>query len=155
LAANYNLSMKKILFLVIVAASLAACNKTVKEQTVKDVFDFEAFAKTMYDDSSNRFADLRILPYDATDIKNLTVKQKELVYYLSQAALSGREIVYAQNYKHNIQIKRTLEEIYQKYTGDKTTADWKAFEVYLKRVFIITMLKRSFYQPLAKPILRN
>lgn len=135
MAANYNLSMKKILFIAIVAAAFAACNKAAQKQETKDIFDFEAFTKTMLDDSSNRFADLRILPYDATGIESLTVKQKELVYYLSQAALSGREIIYAQNYKHNIQIKRTLEEIYQKYIGDKNTADWKAFEVYLKRIW--------------------
>ena len=55
----------------------------------------------------NVFADLKVLTYDASSINELTVKQKELVYYLSQAALSGREIIYAQNYKHNILIKRT------------------------------------------------
>ena len=56
----------------------------------------------------NRFADLKILKYDASSINDLTTQQKELVYYLSQAALSGREITYAQNYKHNIFIKRII-----------------------------------------------
>ncbi|MDB4107784.1 dipeptidyl peptidase 3 [Bacteroidia bacterium] len=81
----------------------------------------------------NVFADLKILTYDASSLNDLTVKQKELVYYLSQAALSGREITYAQNYKHNILLKRTLEEIYLKYEGDRSFPEWHEFEVYLKR----------------------
>ncbi|MFT4876096.1 MAG: dipeptidyl-peptidase-3 [Bacteroidia bacterium] len=81
----------------------------------------------------NRFADLKILKYDASSINDLTTEQKELVYYLSQAALSGREITYAQNYKHNIFIKRTLEEIYTKYPGDRQFPEFLQFEEYLKR----------------------
>jgi dipeptidyl-peptidase-3 len=81
----------------------------------------------------NEFADLKVLSYDASSINDLTVKQKELVYYLSQAALSGREIIYAQNYKHNILIKRTLEEMYVKYKGERFDPQWHEFEVYLKR----------------------
>ena len=81
----------------------------------------------------NRFADLKILKYDASSINDLTTQQKELVYYLSQAALSGREITYAQNYKHNIFIKRTLEEIYTQYQGDRQFPEFLKFEEYLKR----------------------
>ena len=81
----------------------------------------------------NVFADLKVLTYDASSINGLTLKQKELVYYLSQAALSGREIIYAQNYKHNILIKRTLEEIYAKYNGDKAGGEWMLFDTYVKR----------------------
>ena len=117
--------MKKYFLLLLFAAAFAACNQPAKEE-----------AKTAVEESDpNRFADLKILSYDASSINDLTTKQKELVYYLSQAALSGREITYAQNYKHNIQIKRTLEAIYKSYTGDKTTEDWKNFETYLKRVW--------------------
>lgn len=116
--------MQKYLSFLWLALVLAACNSTNNsQQTAQEAKD------------SNRFADLRILTYDASGIDKLTTKQKELVYYLSQAALSGREIIYAQNYKHNIQIKRTLEEIYQKYTGDKSGEKWEAFEVYLKRIW--------------------
>ncbi len=81
----------------------------------------------------NVFADLKVLTYDASSINELTVKQKELVYYLSQAALSGREIIYAQNYKHNILIKRTLEELYAKFQGDKVGGEWMLFDTYVKR----------------------
>lgn len=81
----------------------------------------------------NRFADIKILKYDASSINELTTKQKELVYYLSEAALSGREITYAQNYRHNVLIKRVLEEVYSKYSGDKENPDYLLFEEYLKR----------------------
>ena len=115
--------MKKFLAIFCLAAALSACNQGPKEESSTEAND------------PNRFADLKILSYDASSINDLTTKQKELVYYLSQAALSGREITYAQNYKHNIQIKRTLEAMYTSYTGDKTTADWNDFEIYLKRVW--------------------
>lgn len=115
--------MKKFLAIFCLAAALSACNQGPKEASSTEAND------------PNRFADLKILSYDASSINDLTTKQKELVYYLSQAALSGREITYAQNYKHNIQIKRTLEAMYTSYTGDKTTADWNDFEIYLKRVW--------------------
>jgi dipeptidyl-peptidase-3 len=121
--------MKKISLLLFAAVLLFACNNAPKEsESMNDSTSAE-------ENDPNRFADLKILTYDASSVNDLTLKQKELVYYLSQAALSGREITYAQNYKHNIQIKRTLEEIYNKYSGDKTTADWANFEVYLKRVW--------------------
>lgn len=83
----------------------------------------------------DRFADLQILRYQVPALEKLSAKQKELVYYLSQAALSGRDIIYASNYKHNIQIRRTLEAIYENYQGDRSTEDWANFEVYLKRIW--------------------
>ena len=119
--------MKKFSLLLLIAATLLACNSN---QTNNSSSTAQADEK-----NPNRFADLKILTYDASGINDLTTKQKELVYYLSQAALSGREIIYAQNYKHNIQIKRTLEEIYRNYTGEKSGEKWDAFEVYLKRVW--------------------
>jgi dipeptidyl-peptidase-3 len=116
--------MQKFLSFLWLALIVGACNSTNTTQSANEE-----------EKDPNRFADLRILTYDASGIEKLTTKQKELVYYLSQAALSGREIIYAQNYKHNIQIKRTLEEIYQKYTGEKSGENWNAFEVYLKRIW--------------------
>ena len=120
--------MKKLLILFLAASILTACNQKAtenKEADAKETFPF-------YEDE-NRFADLQILNYEVNGLDKLTTKQKELVYYLSQAALSGREIIYAQNYKHNLQIKRSLEEIQAKYSGDRNSDNWKHFEVYLKR----------------------
>jgi dipeptidyl-peptidase-3 len=81
------------------------------------------------------FADLQILRYYVPGFNNLTLEQKELVYYLSMAALEGRDILFDQNNKYNLAIRRTLEAIYTNYKGDKNTKDYKEFEVYLKRVW--------------------
>lgn len=83
----------------------------------------------------DQFADLRILRYQVDDFESLSIKQKELVYYLSQAAVCGRDIIYDQNYKYNLLIRRSLEAIYGGYTGDRATDDFKKFETYLKRVW--------------------
>lgn len=81
------------------------------------------------------FADLQILRYYVPGFNNLTLQQKELVYYLSMAALEGRDILYDQNNKYNLAIRRTLEAIYTNYKGDKNTNDYKEFEIYLKRIW--------------------
>ena len=82
---------------------------------------------------SEKFADLQILRYRVPGFEELTLKQKILLYYLYQAALSGREIIYDQNYKHNLTIKRTLEAIIRSYTGDRSTDDYQKFIVFAKR----------------------
>jgi len=82
-----------------------------------------------------QFADLKIMRYQVPGFEALTLQQKELVYYLSQAALCGRDIIFDQNGKYNLAIRRTLENIYLTFNGDKESSDWSAFEVYLKRVW--------------------
>ena len=82
-----------------------------------------------------QFADLQILRYRVPGFEQLSLKQKMLVYYLSQAALEGRDILFDQNGKYNLQIRKLLEAIYIHYQGDRTTADFQQFEVYLKRVW--------------------
>ena len=82
-----------------------------------------------------QFADLQILRYRVPGFENLSLQQKELVYYLTEAALQGRDILFDQNGKYNLRIRRTLEAIYTGYKGDKNTPDFKAMEVYLKRVW--------------------
>ena len=83
----------------------------------------------------DRFADIEILRYKVTDFENLTPKQKELVYYLTEAALYGRDILTEQNGKYNLAIRTTLEEIYKNFNGDKESADYKGFVEYLKQVW--------------------
>ena len=82
-----------------------------------------------------QFADLKVIQYQIPGFEQLSLKQKKLVYYLSQAGLEGRDIMYDQNYRHNLSIRIAFENIYQKYTGDKTTALWGHFENYLKRLW--------------------
>ena len=82
-----------------------------------------------------QFADLQILRYRVPGFEDLSLKQKELVYYLTEAALQGRDILFDQNGKYNLTIRRMLEAVYTGYKGDKNTPDFKAMEMYLKRVW--------------------
>lgn len=100
---------------------LASC----ATQEEKDDFDYTV----------ESFADLEILRYKVPGFEELSLQQKELVYYLSEAAAYGRDILYDQNGKWNLAIRRTLEAIYQDYAGDRESDDFKNFEIYLKRVW--------------------
>lgn len=82
-----------------------------------------------------QFADLQLLRYQVTGFEDLTLRQKELVYYLSQAALEGRDILFDQNGKYNLQIRKLLEAVYVSYSGDRQDEEFKALEVYLKRIW--------------------
>ncbi len=83
----------------------------------------------------DQFADLQVLRYQVPGFETLAPAQKELVYYLSEAALCGRDIFFDQNYKHNIRIRRTLDAIVQGYTGDRTDPRWDEFMTYVKQVW--------------------
>lgn len=83
----------------------------------------------------DNFADVQVLRYRVNDFDSLSLKQKELVYYLSQAALQGRDILFDQNNRWNLAVRRTLEAIYANYQGDKESNDYKEFVTYLKRVW--------------------
>jgi dipeptidyl-peptidase-3 len=84
---------------------------------------------------TEQFADAKILRYQVPGFEVLTLDQKKLVYYLSQAALCGRDITYDQNFRANLLIRKTLEAIYQDYKGDRNSSDFKEFVIYLKRVW--------------------
>lgn len=83
----------------------------------------------------DQFADLSILRYQIPGWEELTLKEKELVYYLTQAGLAGRDIFWDQKYRHNLEIRSALENIFQNYNGNKNTEQWNSFEIYLKRVW--------------------
>lgn len=82
-----------------------------------------------------QFADLQILRYRVPSFEQLSLRQKQLIYYLSQAALEGRDILFDQNGKYNLQIRRLLEAVYTHFEGDRTSESFRALEVYLKRVW--------------------
>lgn len=82
-----------------------------------------------------QFADIKIMAFQVPGFEELSLKQKKLVYFLSQAALCGRDIIFDQNYKHNLRIRKTLEEILQHYSGDRKVQEFDDFVVYLKRVW--------------------
>lgn len=82
-----------------------------------------------------QFADLQLLRYRVNGFEELSLPRKQLIYYLSQAALEGRDILFDQNGKYNLQIRRLLEAIYLHYEGERSTSEFQALEVYLKRVW--------------------
>ncbi len=82
----------------------------------------------------DRFADIEVLRYTVPGFNELSPKQKLLVYYLTEAALQGRDILWDQNGRYNLQLRRTLEGLYQNYKGDRSSAEFLAFEKYLKQV---------------------
>lgn len=95
-----------------------------------DMCDKDHFEYTV-----DRFADLQLLRYRVNGFDDLSLRQKTLVYYLSEAALEGRDILFDQNGKYNLRIRRLLEAVYTGYQGDRTTDGFRALEVYLKRVW--------------------
>ena len=79
----------------------------------------------------DEFADIKILQYEIPGWENLSLEKQKLVYYMTQAGLSGRDMMWAQNYRHNLTIRKALENVYTTYTGDKNTEDWKNFETFV------------------------
>ena len=118
--------MKRRLFYSrILATSFLDMECESKQQVSNENFDYTV----------DKFADLQILRYQVPGFEELSLKQKELIYYLSEAALEGRDILFDQNGKYNLRIRRMLESIYANYQGDKTNGEYKNLETYLKRVW--------------------
>ncbi len=126
--------MKKI-FIAFIALGLTAwCYFQFKDQvaqlpkseTENGPFEYEV----------DRFADIRILRYKLDGFDKLTTKQKEFVYYLTQAGLAGRDIMWDQNCKYNLEVRSIFEKIYTSYSGDKTAEEWLNLETYLKQLWM-------------------
>ncbi len=106
----------------LIALSISSCNM---DKTQTDEFDYTV----------DRFADIEVLRYQVPDFDSLTVKQKALIYYLTEAAINGRDILWDQNGKHNLRIRQTLEQVYTNFAGDKNSAEFKGLEKYLKQIW--------------------
>ncbi|MBL7932121.1 MAG: dihydrofolate reductase [Bacteroidia bacterium] len=131
--------MKNYLMLAVAAAVLSSCQSSDNELAGMKV-EPKVVADTMkpaeeFNYAVEQFADLRILRYRVQDFEKLDLKTKTLLYYLSQAALSGRDINYDQNYKYNLVIRKTLEAILSTKSHDSESEDFKKLEVYAKRVW--------------------
>ena len=111
--------MKKIAFMAFTACMLASCAAPQDENPwIVDRFD-----------------DVKVIRYEVPGFEALPLGQKELIYYLSEAAKCGRDILFDQNCPANLPVRRTLETIYEHYAGDRTTSGWAALEKYLKKVW--------------------
>ncbi len=119
--------MKKFIILISLIMSIAITSCKQESKTENSNQDFKFLLE--------QFADLKIMRYQVPGFDSLSLQQKELVYYLSQAAIAGRDILFDQNYKYNLAIRRTLENIVENYKGDRNSTDFQSFMVYTKRVW--------------------
>lgn len=112
------------------ASSIATTSAAITEETSTEGASTEDFAWV-----ADRFGELRVLRYQVPGFEALPIKQKQLLYFLSQAALAGRDIIWDQNYHLNLTIRRTLEEIVKHYNGDKNSDSYKNLLFYTKQVW--------------------
>ncbi len=118
--------MKKLKFyLIILIMGLIANSCNIKKEGKTEDFKYQI----------DQFADIKVLRYQVPGFEELSLDQKKLIYYLSEAALSGRDIIWDQNFKHNLVIRRVLEEIVNNYNGDRNTENFENFMIYVKRVW--------------------
>lgn len=132
--------------MVLASAMALSCGKNKEKEADKTAEAIENF-----EFSVDQFADIEVLRYQIPGWEDLTLKEKELVYYLSQAGYAGRDMIWDQNYKHNLKIRQALESIYVNYTGDKETEDWKNFVVYVKRVWFSNGIHHHYSNDKIKP----
>lgn len=139
------MNLKLMVSSLLVLGTLWSCNErkeAEKPMTGKEQgFDYRV----------DQFADIQILRYQVPGFEALTLKEKKLVYYLTQAGLAGRDIIWDQNYRHNLTIREALEKVYANYGGDRNTDQWKAFEVYLKRVWFSNGIHHHYSSDKIKP----
>ncbi|WP_378177193.1 dihydrofolate reductase [Aquimarina sp. SS2-1] len=146
------MKINRILFFIAISMMLIACKK---DPSIQDQINQQETAQQeveeKFDYTVEQFADIKVLRYQIPGWENLSLKEQKLVYYLVQAGLSGRDIMWDQNYRHNLSIRKALEKVYTSYTGDKTTDDWKAFETYLKRVWFSNGIHHHYSNDKLKP----
>ncbi|WP_339700197.1 dihydrofolate reductase [uncultured Marixanthomonas sp.] len=137
----------------IIAAAMSgflffSCAEEKKDKPEQDI------AEVKTDDFKyqvDTFGDIKVLRYQIPGWEDLSLKEQKLVYYLTQAGLEGRDIMWDQNYRHNLKIRKAFENIYTSYEGDKTTDDWKNFETYLKRVWFSNGIHHHYSTAKMKP----
>src|SRR5690554_606589 len=142
--------MKKTLFIAMAMSGLLffSCNEKKDEKPTAQV---ETEENKDFDYSVEQFADIKVLRYQIPGWEKLSLKEQKLVYYLTQAGLEGRDIIWDQNYRHNLTIRKALENVYQNYEGDKSSTDWNNFETYLKRIWFSNGIHHHYASNKIKP----
>jgi len=141
------MKLNHLTIIALAVASLTACNKKDPMEDNNALID--SLKNVAF--KTEQFADIQVIKYDVPGWDKLTLKEKKLVYYLAEAGYSGRDIFWDQNYKYNLKIRTALESIYVNYQGDKTTEDWKNFEIYLKRVWFSNGIHHHYSNDKIKP----
>ena len=142
------MKLKTIFSAALMTSLLFSCGEDKKAQTTEDT---SVKKESTFDYNVDTFADIKILRYKIPSWDNLSLKQQQLAYYLTQAGLAGRDIMWDQNYRHNLAIRAALENVYKTYEGDKTTAGWQAFTTYLKRVWFSNGIHHHYSNDKLKP----
>ncbi len=142
------MKIKYLLGLFLIASLVLSCNDSGKKPQKKTQ---KKKAEQNFNYVAEQFADIKVLRYRIPGFDKLTLKQKKYVYYLTQAGYAGRDIIYDQNYRYNLKIRRALENIYTNFQGDKSTANWKNFETYLKRVWFANGIHHHYSSDKFKP----
>jgi dipeptidyl-peptidase-3 len=128
---------------------LTSCDED-KNKAMTDGAD-TALVVDEFDYQVGQFADIKVLRYQIPGFEDLTLKEQKLVYYLTQAGMEGRDIMWAQNYRHNLAIRHALENVYTTYAGDKSGNAWSNFETYLKRVWFSNGIHHHYSNAKLKP----
>lgn len=142
------MKLNTVLSTLCLAALFFGC---VDGKSEKDPATAEVVENSKFNYNVEQFADIKILRYQIPGWEKLTLKEQKLVYYLTQAGLSGRDIMWDQNYRHNLTIRKALENVYTSFKGDKSSDNWKAFEVYLKRVWFSNGIHHHYSNDKLKP----
>ncbi len=144
--------MKKIFVILVLFAFVLGC---INNSADKKEAQAEATEKVIQTDEFNwnpeNFADKKIIRYQIPGFDKLTLQQKKLVYYLTQAGLSGRDIIWDQNYRHNLSVRKALDKIVANYKGDKSSTDWKNLLLYAKNVWFSNGIHHHYSNDKFKP----
>jgi dipeptidyl-peptidase-3 len=133
---------KQFILLFMIILTISACKNT-KQSAAEATDDFKYFV--------DQFEDMRVLKYKLPGFELLSLQQKKFIYYLGEAALCGRDIFWAQNFKYNLKVRKTFEAILESYKGNKESPDYKAFLVYAKRVFFANGIHHHYSNDKLKP----
>ena len=136
--------IKSLLIAIFISGFLFNCNTDSGDY-------YTPTSESEFEYKVDEFADLKVIRYQIPGWEELTLKEKKLVYYLTQAGLAGRDIMYDQNYRHNLAIRSALENIYSNYTGDRSSDNWMEFETYLKRVWFSSGIHHHYSNDKLKP----
>lgn len=137
---------QKFYVLLLAVGLLGSCGEGRPEGSQDTTVEQDSFQYKV-----EEFADIQILRYQIPGWEDLSLKEQKLVYYLTEAGLEGRDIIWDQNFRHNLKIRQALETIYQNYDGDRNTEQWIAFETYLKRLWFANGIHHHYSNDKFKP----
>ena len=142
------MKLKIILAIALTSIVLLSCDKAKSDKLTETKVNENI---SVFNYNVEQFADIKILRYQIPGWDQLSLKEQSLVYYLTQAGLAGRDIMWDQNYRHNLKIRKALENVYTNFSGDKSSENWNAFETYLKRIWFSNGIHHHYSNDKLKP----